>query len=294
MPGASGELRGHALDSTHSHASREVSLLEEGAEANGESGYDSSFDDSGEVDVDEETMTDSMHELELLQARMKQLAVAVHRQERARKGETAPGSPKAAEEAAAVRTSRFANRHSTPILRTSFSADSAYYAICHHAKYQKKSFVVLFTVIAMLYFVMLPGVLPLLVDERDANYILNLVAERFDGDHDDVVFNDGHNLMDDHYKRANRTQDMFCHEFTFLVLFCVVAAFADNLRPCLNGFHEVRSPPSVARARHGRDQAGSPSSSSLFFVVHPPARNEVGIGLGPADGARSTAQTGPR
>ena len=294
MPGASGELRGHALDSTHSHASREVSLLEEGAEANGESGYDSSFDDSGEVDVDEETMTDPMHELKLLQARMKQLAVAVHRQERARKGETAPGSPKAAEEAAAVRTSRFANRHSTPILRTSFSADSAYYAICHHAKYQKKSFVVLFTVIAMLYFVMLPGVLPLLVDERDANYILNLVAERFDGDHDDVVFNDGHNLMDDHYKRANRTQDMFCHEFTFLVLFCVVAAFADNLRPCLNGFHEVRSPPSVARARHGRDQAGSPSSSSLFFVVHPPARNEVGIGLGPADGARSTAQTGPR
>ena len=125
------------------------------------------------------------------------------------------------------------------VLVHSFREDSAYYSICD-PKQKRYAFTVLAGVIAMLYFVMLPGVLPLLEDEREDNHILNFVARRFSitGNEDDDYWDDNWYLDDDRLTAADASQARFCHEFTVLVAFCVVAAFADNLEPCLRGFHE--------------------------------------------------------
>lgn len=124
------------------------------------------------------------------------------------------------------------------ILTHSFSHESAYYSICDPAQ-RSKAYAVLLCVITILYFVMLPGVVPLVADDRDENHILAELVERFNGEHDDIMFTPEDNLMDDMYDKASRAQSEFCYEFTYLILFCVIASFADNVTPCLRGIHEL-------------------------------------------------------
>ena len=55
------------------------------------------------------------------------------------------------------------------VLTHSFSHESAYYSICDPAQ-RSKAYAVLLCVITILYFVMLPGVVPLVADDRDENH----------------------------------------------------------------------------------------------------------------------------
>ena len=87
------------------------------------------------------------------------------------------------------------------ILTHSFSHESAYYSICDPAQ-RSKAYAVLLCVITILYFVMLPGVVPLVADDRDENHILQELAYRFNGEHDDVLFTPEDNLSKAHTATA--------------------------------------------------------------------------------------------
>ena len=117
--------------------------------------------------------------------------------------------------------------------RASFREDSAYYSICD-PKQKRYAFTVL-GVMAMLY-VML-GVLPLLEDEREDNHPqLRRAALQHHRQRGRRLLGRRWYLGDDEHAAGHRRRASAAS--SRCVAFCVIAAFADNLEPCLRSFHE--------------------------------------------------------